>query len=99
MKNLGPLLGAVLVFGIILSTALFGFTVIEDGQAGVRADFGKIQDRPVNTGWHFYLRLFSWIETWNIKTQEIKETAQVPSSEGLISTLDVSIIYNVTKEN
>ena len=70
-------------------------TVIEDGQAGVKADFGKIMDQPVETGWHFYIPMFSWIETWNVKTQEIKETAQVPSSEGLISTLDVSVLYSV----
>ena len=42
-----------------------------------------------------YLPVFTWIETWSIKTQEIKETASVPSSEGLISQLDVSVIYNV----
>jgi regulator of protease activity HflC (stomatin/prohibitin superfamily) len=74
-------------------------TVIEDGQAGVRADFGKISDAPLGTGWHWYLPLVSWVETWNIKTQSIKEQANVPSSEGLISQLDVSVIYNVPREN
>ena len=72
--------------------------VIEDGQAGVRADFGKIADQPLGTGWHLYLPLTSWIEIWDVKTQEIKEQAQVPSSEGLISQLDVSVIYNIPKE-
>jgi regulator of protease activity HflC (stomatin/prohibitin superfamily) len=41
----------------------------------------------------------SWVETWNIKTQSIKEQANVPSSEGLISQLDISVIYNVPREN
>jgi prohibitin 1 len=76
-----------------------GVRTVDDGQAGVRADFGKIQDQPLNSGWHFYLPMFSWIEIWDVKTQEIKETAAVPSSEGLISTLDISVLYNVPKEN
>lgn len=99
MKNmgLGVLITGFIIF--IVATGAVGFTIIEDGETGVRADFGKISTQPVNTGWHFYVRLFTWIEKWNIKTQEIKESAQVPSSEGLISTLDVSILYNVPKEN
>lgn len=72
--------------------------VVEDGQAGVRADFGKIADEALGTGWHWVIPAFSWIEIWDVKTQEIKEQANVPSSEGLISQLDVSVIYNVPKE-
>jgi regulator of protease activity HflC (stomatin/prohibitin superfamily) len=72
---------------------------IDDGQAGVKADFGKIQDQPLRSGWHWYSPFFSWLEIWDLKTLEMKETANVPSSEGLISTLDVSVIYNVPKEN
>lgn len=68
---------------------------IETGEAGVKAMFGKIQEEPLGTGWHFYIPLISWIESWDVKTQELKETASVPSSEGLISTLDVSVLYNV----
>lgn len=75
-----------------------GLTTIEDGQAGVRADFGKIVDEPVGTGWHWYLAMFTWIETWDVKTQELKEVASVPSSEGLISQLDVSVLFNVPKD-
>ncbi len=91
--------------GIVISTILFavlasgcGMKVVEDGQTGVKADFGKITDEPLNTGMHFYLPMITWIEIWNTKTLEIKETALVPSSEGLISSLDVSVLYNVPKE-
>jgi regulator of protease activity HflC (stomatin/prohibitin superfamily) len=72
--------------------------VVEDGQAGVKADFGKITEQSLGTGWHLYLPVVSWIEVWNIKTPELKEQANVPSSEGLISQLDVSVIYNVPKD-
>ena len=72
-----------------------GMAVIEDGQVGVKADFGHISDQALGPGWHWFLPFTSWVETWDIKTQELKETASVPSSEGLISQLDVSVIYNV----
>ena len=64
----------------------------------MKADFGKISDQPLGTGWHFYLPMVAWIETWDVKTQELKETATVPSSEGLISQLDISVLYNVPKD-
>lgn len=95
MKNLGIVSAIGVFFLFIFATSLVGFVVIEDGEAGVRADFGKIAERPIQTGWHFFFRPVTWIERWNVKTQELKETANVPSSEGLISTLDISIIYNV----
>lgn len=98
MKQAWIPVGIIALVIFLFSTAFVGITIIEDGQTGVKADFGKIHDEPLDTGWHIYNRLFSWVENWNIKTQEIKETAQVPSSEGLISTLDLSIIYNTPKD-
>ncbi len=80
---------------IIAGLSGCGVAVVEDGQTGVKADFGKIKDQPLGTGWHVYVPLFSWIEVWNVKTQELKETASVPSSEGLIAQLDVSVLFNI----
>ena len=87
------------VFFLFIMLQGCAMTVVEDGQAGVKVDFGKIMDEPVQTGLHFYIPVMTRIETWNVKTQEIKETAQVPSSEGLISTLDVSVLYSVDPSN
>lgn len=86
----------VMVFAVLMSGC--GLIGIEDGEGGVKADFGKIADEPVGTGWHFYIPAITWIEKWNVKTQELKETANVPSSEGLISTLDISILFSVPKD-
>jgi len=89
---------AIGVLAVLVFTSGCGLTVIEDGQVGVKADYGRIADEALGPGWHWYLSSFSWVETWNVKTQEMKETASVPSSEGLISQLDVSVIYNVPKD-
>src|SRR5579863_1304097 len=82
---------------LVLVPMLCGCAVVgvEDGQKGVRADFGKISDEAVGTGWHWYIPMFSWIEVWNVKTQQIEENANVPSSEGLVSQLDISILYHI----
>ena len=90
---------ALLMVLLVMFGSGCGMKVVEDGQTGVKADFGKIADAQLDTGVHFYCPLVSWIEVWNTKTQEIKETANVPSSEGLISSLDVSVLFNIKKEN
>ena len=91
---------ALVLWGLltVLLASGCGFRVVEDGQVGVKADFGHIANQALGPGWHFYWPVSSWIEVWNIKTQEIKEVAQVPSSEGLISQLDVSVIYNIPSD-
>ena len=92
---LGPVVLGLLVLPLVSGC---GLAVIEDGQVGVKADFGKIADQPLGSGWHFFVPALSWVEVWNVKTQEIKEIASVPSSEGLISQLDVSVLYNVPSD-
>jgi regulator of protease activity HflC (stomatin/prohibitin superfamily) len=69
--------------------------VIEDGQVGVSKSFGSIKDEPVGQGVVLQFPVVRTVETWNTKLQELKETAQVPSSEGLIVGLDTSLLFRV----
>ncbi len=85
----------ILIGVVALSLTGCGLKTVDDGQTGIKADFGKFAEEPLRTGWHWYIPAITWIEVWNVKTREMKETANVPSSEGLISTLDVSLLYNV----
>ena len=85
-----------LFLGILCCFMLSGCVVqVEDGQVGVKNDFGHIRDEVLNAGWHFFVPAVTQIELWNVKLQELKEMAYVPSSEGLISQLDISIMYLV----
>ncbi len=70
--------------------------VIEDGEVGVSKSFGAIKDEPVPQGVAFVVPVARQIETWNVKLQELKEGAQVPSSEGLIVGLETSLLFQVT---
>jgi len=82
---------------IAVAAALFstGCVVIEDGEVGVSKSFGKIRDEPVGQGVALQFPIVRQVETWNVKLQERKETADVPSSEGLIVGLDTSLLYQV----
>ena len=72
--------------------------VIEDGEVGITKSFGTIADEPVPAGIAFVAPVVRLIETWNIKLQELKETSQVPSSEGLIVGLQTSLLFQVEPE-
>jgi regulator of protease activity HflC (stomatin/prohibitin superfamily) len=70
--------------------------VIETGEVGVSKSFGEISEDPVPPGVAIVVPVVRQIETWTVKLQELKETAQVPSSEGLIVGLDTSLLFQVT---
>ncbi len=87
-------MSTTIVAALILSAAT-GCTVIEDGEVGVLMSFGEIQDEPLMPGFTLRVPVARSIETWNVKLQEIKETASVPSSEGMVVGLDTSLLYRV----
>jgi len=85
----------------IATLALLGFVtatatacvIVEDGEVGVSKSFGAINDEPVGQGMALVVPVARQIERWNVKLQELKETANVPSSEGLIVGLDTSLLF------
>ena len=86
----------VIALVLFVTLSLFsGCVVIEDGEVGVSKSFGNINDEPVGQGVALQFPVVRTIETWNTKLQELKETAQVPSSEGLIVGLDTSLLFRV----
>lgn len=84
---------------IVVALSSSACKVIEDGEVGVTKSFGAIDDEPVPQGLVFVFPVIREVELWNIKLQEIKETAQVPSSEGLIVGLDTSLLFEVEKSS
>jgi regulator of protease activity HflC (stomatin/prohibitin superfamily) len=84
---------------LILALGLLpGCVVIEDGEVGVKKSFGSIDDKPVGQGIAIQIPVVRTVTPWDIKLQEIKETASVPSSEGLIVGLDTSLLFRVNPE-
>jgi regulator of protease activity HflC (stomatin/prohibitin superfamily) len=89
---------ASIVLFVAFAVLATGCVVIEDGEVGVKKSFGSIDDEPVGPGVTFQVPVARIVETWNVKLQEIKETAQVPSSEGLIVGLESSLLFQVEPE-
>ena len=87
------------ILGFLLVILLFSsVTKVNTGHVGVLTLFGKVQtDGTLGEGIH----LINPLKTNNemsIQTQTIKESASVPSSEGLMMSLDTSLIYHLNPD-
>jgi prohibitin 1 len=69
-------------------------TVIPAGDVGVKDFFGNVSPNVLPAGVHFVLP-FTKVVKMSIKTQELKETAEVPSKEGLSMDLEGSLLYRL----
>jgi len=87
------------VAALLVMFVATGCVVIEDGEVGVSKSFGTIKNEPVLQGIVIQVPVVRTVETWNVKLQELKETAQVPSSEGLIVGLETSLLFRVLPES
>jgi prohibitin 1 len=86
---------AILVVVIILVMA--STTSIPTGNVGVLTLFGRVTGETLPEGIHLVSPLKS-VQKLSIQTQSIKESANVPSNEGLILALDTSLLFRLDKE-
>ncbi len=68
------------------------------GHVGVLTLFGKVTGETLGEGVHFINPLKTNNEL-SIQTQTLKESASVPSSEGLMMSLDTSLIYHLNPDH
>jgi prohibitin 1 len=59
--------------------------------------FGRVTGDVLQEGTHF-VNPFKVNNTMSIRTQELKETASAPSDEGLVMTLDTSLLFRLSPE-
>jgi prohibitin 1 len=70
---------------------------VKSGHVGVLTLFGRVTGEALSEGIHL-VNPFKVNHEMTIRTQEIKESASVPSSEGLVINLDTSLIYHLNPE-
>lgn len=70
---------------------------VDSGNVGVLTLFGRVTGEVLSEGVHL-INPFKANHELSIRTQEIKESASVPSSEGLVMSLDTSLIYHLNPE-
>jgi regulator of protease activity HflC (stomatin/prohibitin superfamily) len=93
-KGFGRSVGLlVVVLGLVLLGSC-SLTTIDTGHVGVLTLFGQVTREQLPEGIHIINPLKA-VTKLSIRTQESKEIAEVPSSEGLLIHLEASLLYRL----
>src|SRR6516225_3845018 len=84
--------------GIVFLVSLFFASVVSipTGNVGVLTLFGRVTGETLGEGIHLINPLKS-VQKLSIQTQSVKESANVPSNEGLILVLDTSLLFHLDR--
>jgi prohibitin 1 len=93
-KSLFRGIGSLILGFFILILIFSSIAKVESGHVGVLTIFGRVTGEALQEGIHI-VNPFKVNHEMSIRTQEIKESASVPSSEGLVINLDTSLIFHV----
>jgi prohibitin 1 len=89
---------AILLLIVIVLIAIGGpITVVPAGHVGVKDLFGSVSPNVLPPGVHLIVP-FTRVHKMSIRTEELKETAEVPSKEGLMMDLEGSVLYRLDPE-
>jgi prohibitin 1 len=86
----------IILVVVILVLLLWSTTSIPTGNVGVLTLFGRVTGETLPEGIHLINPLKS-VEKLSVQTQSVKESANVPSNEGLILALDTSLLFRLDK--
>ena len=99
LPSVGPgprFVRGVLIAVVLLVLLVIGgpITVVPAGHVGVKDFFGNVSPNALPAGVHIILP-FTRVHKMSIQTQEVKETAEVPSKEGLVMDLEGSLLFRL----
>lgn len=100
IPNLSGALKRILQLGILLLVIILllsSTTSIPTGNVGVLTMFGRVTGETLPEGIHLVNPLKS-VQKLSVQTQSVKESANVPSNEGLILALDTSLLFRLDKD-
>jgi prohibitin 1 len=84
----------IIVIGVILFLVAGPIRTVPAGNVGVKDFFGSVSSSTLSPGIGLVLPLTSVVRM-SVQTQEIKEVADVPSQEGLILSLEASLLFQL----
>jgi prohibitin 1 len=96
--NLFRLIGLAVAAFVMVILVLSAVTRVSTGHVGVLTLFGRVTGETLGEGIHIINPLKTNNEM-SIQTQTLKESASVPSSEGLMMALDTSLIYHLNPDH
>src|SRR5258705_10909227 len=95
--SLVRLIGLGIIAFVLVILLFSSVTRVGTGHVGVLTLFGRVTNETLGEGMH----LINPLKTNNelsVQTQTLKESANVPSSEGLMMSLDTSLIYHLNPD-
>jgi len=87
-------LAIVAVIAFILFLAAGPFRTVPAGNVGIKDFFGSVSASTLTPGINVVMPLTSVVKM-SVQTQEIKEVAEVPSKEGLLLSLETSLLFQL----
>lgn len=90
LKVAGAVAGVVLVLVMLWASIAY----VPAGNVGVLTLFGRVTHEVIGEGTHF-VNPFKVNNVLSVRTQTIKEAATVPSNEGLVMSLDTSLLFRL----
>src|SRR5260370_42468546 len=99
MPNIRLAGSRILQIGIVIVVILllmWSTTSIPTGNVGVLTLFGRVTGETLPEGIHLINPLKS-VQKLSVQTQSVKESANVPSNQGLILALDTSLLFRLHK--
>jgi len=95
LKSWVPRTAAAFVVAVLALITLFAsIAYVPAGHVGVLTLFGRVTDEVLPEGTHL-VNPFKTNNRLSVRTVELKEKASVPSNEGLIVTLDTSLLFRL----
>lgn len=88
LRLIGVIFAVILLFASVVS--------VPTGHVGVLTLFGRVTGEVLGEGIHLINPLKS-VQKLSIQTQSVKESANVPSNEGLILALDTSLLFHLDR--
>jgi len=86
--------GALVLFLVFVLARFSPIAIVPAGHVGVMTVFGRVTGQVLHEGMNVVNPL-ARTNLISIRTQEVKESTAVPSSEGLILRMDTSLLYHV----
>ncbi len=99
MRGIGGFASKLLkILGFVLAVILFFSCVVSipTGNVGILTLFGRVTGETLGEGIHLINPLKA-VQKLSIQTQSVKESANVPSNEGLILALDTSLLFHLDR--
>jgi regulator of protease activity HflC (stomatin/prohibitin superfamily) len=96
LRGVGSKFLALVVFVFVVILLFASVVSIPTGHVGVLTLFGRVTGEALGEGIHTINPLKS-VQKLSIQTQSVKESASVPSNEGLILALDTSLLFHLDR--